>query len=268
MKDLSIFISSSDSYKDCWVPFFKLFKKFWPDCQLPIYLNTEKEQFSFEGLEITSTCVGKHTHFGETFHQGLGMVKTKYVLVIMIDYFFMATVDNNQVEFLFDSFLKLKFQGLYLVNQEPTVSGSATEIEGVYEANQNTSDRFSFQIAFWEKDILKKYVLLHETPWMSEKFGTKRAHIYNHKIGYVSSQAEPIKYLLTGGLHKGGWIEGMIPFFEKENIQIDFSKRGIYKWKKQTLLERIQAKRKRFAGEWKSSVHLHKLINDLRKVTT
>ena len=36
---------------------------------------------------------------------------------------------------------------------------------------------FSYQIAFWRKQALKKMALPHETPWSSEYYGDKRAHL-------------------------------------------------------------------------------------------
>ncbi len=64
MSQLTVFVSSRDDYEDCWVPFFTLLKKYWPDCRLPIVLNTQQKHFAFDGLDITCTRTGDFKHFG------------------------------------------------------------------------------------------------------------------------------------------------------------------------------------------------------------
>ena len=45
-KDLTIFVNTSDNFEDCWEPFFKLFKLYWPDCPYPIVLSLWFNHFS------------------------------------------------------------------------------------------------------------------------------------------------------------------------------------------------------------------------------
>jgi hypothetical protein len=48
----TIIVNSCDAYDDTWYPFFKLLKKYWPNCKFPIVLNTETKKFEYEGLDI------------------------------------------------------------------------------------------------------------------------------------------------------------------------------------------------------------------------
>ena len=43
MKDLAVFVSSSDNYSDIWDLFFDLFYKYWPEYKGKIYLQTQKK---------------------------------------------------------------------------------------------------------------------------------------------------------------------------------------------------------------------------------
>ena len=55
MKDnYAILINTTDSFDDCWEPFFKLFKKHWPEFNGKIYLNTETKEFKYSGINIIS----------------------------------------------------------------------------------------------------------------------------------------------------------------------------------------------------------------------
>jgi hypothetical protein len=50
--NLSIVVSSCDSYSDLWNPFFTLLKKYWIGIEkYPIYLCTESKKITFEGLD-------------------------------------------------------------------------------------------------------------------------------------------------------------------------------------------------------------------------
>jgi len=106
MKNLTLFVSSSDAYEDCWYPFFFLLKKFWPDCDLPIILNTESKAFAFEGLNLTCTKTGKQQSFGKTFHAGLERVNTDNILLIMIDYFIMRDVNETYLRDAYKTFIQ------------------------------------------------------------------------------------------------------------------------------------------------------------------
>ncbi|MFM9834618.1 MAG: hypothetical protein ACKVOA_00770, partial [Methylophilaceae bacterium] len=55
--DLTIFVNTSDSFEDCWHPFFSLFARYWPNCPYPIVLNTETKDYSFKGLNIVCAKV-------------------------------------------------------------------------------------------------------------------------------------------------------------------------------------------------------------------
>lgn len=39
----TVLVSSTDSYRDCWKPFFELFSEYWPRPLPPVCLCTETE---------------------------------------------------------------------------------------------------------------------------------------------------------------------------------------------------------------------------------
>ena len=57
-REFSILINTTDSFSDCWEPFFKLFCKYWPDYDGKIYLNTETKTFNYKNLNIISVQNG------------------------------------------------------------------------------------------------------------------------------------------------------------------------------------------------------------------
>jgi len=184
MNDLTLFVSSSDAYEDCWYPFFFLLKKFWPDCDLPIVLNTENKSFAYRGLNISCTRTGKQRSFGKTFHAGLEQVHTDNILLIMIDYFMMKDVQEAYLRNAYQIFIQEQLDSLCLV--EMTTIKDVTPLrDNVFLVSGAGRDRFSFQTAIWKKSSIKKYILEHENPWLSECFGSLRYEYTSDRIAYV-----------------------------------------------------------------------------------
>lgn len=46
----AVLVNSCDKYSETWIPFFTLLKKYWPDCEYPIYLNTENKKCSIPDI--------------------------------------------------------------------------------------------------------------------------------------------------------------------------------------------------------------------------
>ena len=255
MTSLTVFVSSRDDYQDCWLPFFTLLKKFWPDCKLPIVLNTQTKDFTFEGLDITCTKTGNFKHFGETFHAGLAQVKTDYILLMMIDYFLTAPVQEEHLEYASKAFVEESLDGLVLVEMK-IIDQSKLLRPDINLITGPGPDRFTFQIGLWKKSSIGKYILKREDPWMAEKFGSRRWAYSDDRIAFVNDTIAPFTYLHTGAQHKGGWVPAMLPFLEDEGLGLDWSRRGLYQEKIPTLAERIAKRRKTAMEELWSRVHL------------
>jgi hypothetical protein len=255
MKNLTLFVSSSDAYEDCWYPFFFLLKKFWPDCDLPIILNTETKSFAFEGLNITCTKTGKQQSFGKTFHAGLEQVNTDNILLIMIDYFIMREVNETYLRDAYNTAIQERLDSLCLVEMT-SIKETISLRDNVSLVSAPGQDRFSFQTAIWKKSSIRKYVLGHETPWLSECFGSLRYEYTKDRIAFVNVSTEPFKYLHTGALHEGKWIKETVPELEELGISLDWKRRGFYERKQLSFAQRIERRRKTAIQEARSRAHL------------
>jgi hypothetical protein len=86
--------------------------------------------------------------------------------------------------------------------------------------------------------------LPHENGWMFEIFGTLRANkrkdlFLTANRDLYSRYKNPIISYEHTGIIKGKWHPAMESLFTKNNINIDFSIRGIY-YKKNILLRKIE----------------------------
>ncbi len=78
---MNLFINTTDSFEDCWLQFFILLKKFWPQFNGKIYLNTENKTFTFPSLNIISLKNGLHqSKWTNCLLSGLMKVPDEYIL--------------------------------------------------------------------------------------------------------------------------------------------------------------------------------------------
>jgi hypothetical protein len=237
MKLCPIFISSSDSYSDLWPIFFDLFVKYWPEFQGKIYLNTESKTYTHEGLDLCCTQVGHLASFGQTFRAGIDTVDSDDILLIMIDYFFMGDVKSDMLEEYFRYFKKHDLDSLCLI-KNPYTETRPSDHKDLFLVIPPSQDMFNFQIAFWKKTTLYDMVLPHESPWLSEWYGTLRANRMKIKLFFTIKM--PIEYLAEGALHKGKWVKEMMFFLNELSFQVDYDKRGVFKGDDLSLLGRTR----------------------------
>lgn len=240
-----IFLSSSDDYADIWDLFFVLFKKYWSEYNGTIFFNTQEKEIKVDGLNIVCTKLGHLGSFGKEMRACLDMIDSETVILMLIDFIFMGKVNDEKIREYFDFFKKhnldtLNFQYYYSVNQFETEHPDLVVV-----TPPAPHLFFNYQIAFWKKSILYEMALPHENPWTSEWYGTQRAEKMKIKQVLVKEKiGSPINYHQSGCLTKGKWHPVAVEFLKRQNISVDFSKRGIADMNsKQTLLKRYKVKK-------------------------
>jgi ABC-type antimicrobial peptide transport system permease subunit len=263
----SILINTTDSFEDCWTPFFTLFKKYWTDYTGKIYLNTETKAFTFPDLDIISVqnnklTPNKNITWSQCLINALEMIEEDIILYMQEDYFIKSKVKNEIVE----NFMLLMSQNdidcLHLTDQSSSEPFFPSNYEDLWLIDKNASFRISCQAALWRKSVLLQYIRAYENPWQFEKYGTKRAQIFNHKFytvnrdKYILNKNEIIPYIFTG-IVRGCWFEEVIGLFEENNIVIDFTKRGFAKDAiPKSLFFKIKRKIKKIPAEVRSQFEL------------
>ncbi len=246
---VTILVNTSDSFEDCWDPFFKLFCKYWPDCNIPIFLNTEKKTYHFPGLNIISTQVNlnfsKKLTWSECLIEALKKIETPLVLYMQEDYFienFVQVDIINEFTDLMYRNAEIKYIGLTNFGNRPPFLDYPKDLR-LMEVSRFSKYRVSTQAGLWKKNTLMNLLREKENGWMFEIFGTNRSKkmsdlflTVNRNIFNISNSI--INYQLTG-IIKGKWLSTIPELFKKENIDIDFSKRGFYK-NKSTFFRKIE----------------------------
>lgn len=254
MPNFSILINTCDKFEDCWMPFFKLFKLYWPDCQGKIYLNTEYKDFSYPGLDVVAVkgCEkhnvprNKRATWSQCLRWALEEMDTDVVLYMQEDYFLDAPVDCQR----FEHFLKLISGDKSIPCIQLTTAGipmtHKADFEELYHSNPNHYSYLSCQASLWQRSVMLSLIRDHETAWNFEWWGSKRAkylHLDFLTVNHNLLQKSPIIPYIATGVVGGKWYLPIVDVFKKHNIIIDFSLRGFYDSDaKPSLKKRIRTK--------------------------
>lgn len=240
---LSLVILSSDGYSDCWDPLFYTLKKYFSGIEKhEIILSTNTKNYSHPELNILTLANGMNTPWSKRLKISLEHAKNDIVLVMVEDFFLRSKMDES----LLDHFLLLmnksdKIDHIRLLAPQKKVKVERSEFEYLDRMNINTDLRYTYLPGLWKRNTLLKYVMNYESPFASERFGNIRSKIY--KDGFYSVSKEYIEENgqfydceQSGVIFKGKWARWVSTFFEKEEIKIDYSRRGFVtkEYRKQT----------------------------------
>ena len=95
----SIIYNTCDKYEFLWPGFFTLFKKYWPDFEQKIILNTETKSFQYPGLDIVRPgCGNPQASWSQRLIYALDSITTPYVLLILDDFWFKGPVRTEVLQ--------------------------------------------------------------------------------------------------------------------------------------------------------------------------
>jgi hypothetical protein len=232
----SILVNSSDGFEDCWDPFFTLFRKYWPQCGVPILLNTEKKIWQHPEINIHCTVVQEaqknRLTWSECLINALDQIKTPLVLYFQEDYFIHQPVRAEAIslaaKYMTDH---PEIKHIALTKHGSVGPYEVYDVDWLLKIRQNARYRISTQAALWRVDALKSYLCPEENGWMFEIYGTWRA---NNRaeiflcVAHDGDHGGPVIDYLHTGIIKGKWLSDIRNVFAENNIKIDYSKRGFY----------------------------------------
>ncbi len=273
MKKYAILVNTCDKFEDCWIPFFKLFKIYWPDYNGKIYLNTEYKDFSYSGLNIIPLKVAEKKQdadkitWSECLKRALEKIDEDILLYMQEDYFLKGSVKNDLVEKY--SNLMNNAQNLHCIHltDQSVKSAGGSKYENLDNVEMNQRYRISCQAALWQKDILASYLRSYESAWDFEEFGSKRSSKMKHNFYVVNrnwvklGEYEIIPYIFTG-IVQGRWKEEVVDLFEKHDISVDYAVRGFLSERvEKPFHKKVQYRFNKIPNQIKNELELLKLKN-------
>ena len=239
---VDIIVQSTDSYSDCWNPFFTLFRKYWPTCRHPIILNAETLTYSHPGLDIR--CYAQLCPAGpapatwsESLLSCLSLTQSDVVLLLLDDFFISGPVDDNAVEHYLAVMRRCSYPYITLTDHSRERPAIPTEDPSLLEVSQTARYRLNTSPALWQREALKGYLLPHESGWAFEVFGSRRARHRRDRFFVARSResshrpASVIPYFegpLDTGIVKGRWQRETATFLAREGLSVDYAVRGFY----------------------------------------
>lgn len=235
LKDkLTVLVNSCDAYEDLWMPFFKLYRKYWGDQDVRLLLNTESKSFTMDGLRIESVHCSSQS-YSARMRNALAHVETDYVMVFLDDFFLRKPVDMERVS-----------QIIEWMESDPAIAyfnSDCTDLYAEWETDKYPGFHrippgaeyvLNLQVAIWRVDMLKSYWKTECSPWEWEAYVNIRTFREKGRKFYCTT--DRCNAICDYGYHpdgmgvfRGKWvIEDVKPLFEKEEIDVDFEKRGIY----------------------------------------
>lgn len=239
--DFTIIVQSTDGFSDCWIPFFELLSRYWPDCQAPILLNTETKSYSHPKLDIRSTknatCSPSWPTWSESVLHALSLVETEFVLLTLDDMLPSAPVDVDALERCL-RLMKRDGHSAVTLTQHGTrrpTKPSANDL--LLEITQTARYRISSCPTLWRVEALKSYLRPHENVWEFEIMGSRRARkrpdsLFIANPEAVGNNGEGIMPYFQGAVDtaivKGRWQRGIEEFFDSRGIPMDYETRGFF----------------------------------------
>ncbi|AKM30419.1 hypothetical protein AB870_10340 [Pandoraea faecigallinarum] len=248
----TILVNSSDGFDDCWQPFFTLLKRYWPACDAPILLNTERKTAVFSDLPVQCTQVQRadegRLSWSECLLRALDQVQTPLVMYFQEDYFLDKPADDARIR----EAVSFMMEHADVKHVALTRHGSLGPYDpypaapGMQAIRQKARYRISTQAALWRVDTLRSYLRSEESGWMFEIYGTWRAQRRNETflcLNFDEAAGGPALDYVHTGIVKGKWLRDIVPVFEANGIDIDFARRGFYQ-PKPYLLHKYELARK------------------------
>ncbi len=229
----TILVSSCDAYSDLWAPFFSLLKKNWAGLENKnIVLNTESATFAFDGLKIKTYGLYKNKDevtWSKRLKAHLKLIDTKYVLVLLDDFFMESEVLDDKINLCLEEMEKDK--DIVHFGFVPTLWENIDDnrYSGFELRKKNSPFRVNTQAGLWRKSELNALIREHESPWDFEVYASIRSRLRKGKY-YVAKNAEKQVFVYDwfngGAVHRGKWTKSAVELIKNSHFHIDLNIRG------------------------------------------
>ncbi len=242
MSKYAFLMSSCDSYEDLWEPFFECLDIFGgSNNELSVYLNTEHKQFvpkkelSFE-VKTINQIGDKTLTWSKRFIDVLNRIPEDYIFLVLDDFFACDTIRWD----LFDEIVEImekdksiaSFQMYGTRTRNRDVDNFKESTEFTYKELHEGGWKTHFVPTIWRKEILLKWLRPWESIWAFEGYGSDRARRWKYPEKVMVVDTMPIYDYLwikdCSAVINSKWLNEpeLIEFMEKNEINVDWSKRG------------------------------------------
>lgn len=212
---MKILVVSCDKSVDLFEPYYYCIEKYWPDHPEIIY-TTE----TITNPYYRTICKNYPlAQYSKRIHDCLEELDDDWVMIMVDDIFIRSPVDKEELDYIYsflDDIAAINLQQPFSSNDIPINDRLMIRV-GPYKT--------SLMCQIWNREKALEVFDCNCDPWEFE--------VLNNHLGYtyLISTKYPINFgrPLTGGkwaIYRGKWTRECKEFFDKEGLEIDYSRRG------------------------------------------
>lgn len=217
---MKILVTSCDKNDDTFEAFHHCIEKYWPKHPEVIY-STETKKNPYYKTICKDYPLNLWTR---RMRETLAEIDDDRVLFMADDCFIRHPVDTERMDYI----LKHWGENLACFNLERSwdPNDEDTEFEGVKKRRKGSRYEVSLMIGIWDREKLVDILRRNCDPWTIEEQQFSKGYDY-----YINGGADIIDFgyyhtWIPFGISRGKWCREVVPFFEHEGIQVDYSRKG------------------------------------------
>lgn len=216
---MKVLVLSCDKNADLFMPFWHCIEKYWPEHPEIIY-TTETVKNPYYRTICRNYPLNRWTR---RVRETLAEIEDDKVLAMVDDYFIRQPVDLKRIAYaeghLQGNIAVLNFEKAWDRNDRET------RLEGFKMRPHGAPYEVSIMCGLWQREKLIKVLDRDCDPWTIELEQDNKGFDYYINSGdyIIDGGYKTFQYM---GVKRGKWCREVVPFFEKEGIEIDYSKRG------------------------------------------
>lgn len=206
-------------FKQTWDPFFKLFKKYWPDCPYKLIMVTDVG--SYPGIEVIQ--MGSDVSWCSNLLNALKQISADRLIIFQDDFLLTAPADTDSVRRLVKYSMDNEIDYLRMCPCPGPTSKWKDDFLGVISINEPT--RVSLQLSIWNPTLITNLMRENESAWDLEREGAARSRSCKSPFLSLWRQSDdapggPILYFITA-VTRGVWEKGALELLKREGISME-----------------------------------------------
>lgn len=212
----AILLITCKKYEQAWLPFFTLFKRYWPDCPYRIHLASDFG--SYPGINCLNSCeTGTAKAWTRTLMAALAVIPEERIILFQEDFLISSKVDNDKIRRLVRHAYDHNAASLRIMPVPPP-SSSWHACSDLGHFGPFDDFRFSMQCSIWSREILLSLLSGDEDPWTCEFVTSRRSQLV--QMPFLGTWTPAINYYCTA-IVQGKWEKQALELLKKEGIPID-----------------------------------------------
>lgn len=217
---IKIVVMSCDKNKDLFAPFHHCMEKYWKNHPEIIY-STETEINPYYKTICNYYPIDKWT---KRVYELVKTLKCEHIILMVDDLFIRENVSTFLIERIADN-----VHGIIAAYNFEKSFDPQDIILGDFVSFRNPKGKYktSLMCQLWNRKAMLDIFNCEKDPWTFEKDNDDKGYLFliNTKANLINWGYNDKKWF---GIRKGKWCKECKEFFDKENIEIDYSIRSFY----------------------------------------